>query len=79
MFKLNKIAPSIAKPQDVQKPTKLEIPKVGGCRPMALLAWVAVDDVEDVVVELVVVDILVVAVGLEVPVRVTPDGSGRPS
>ena len=46
---------------------------------MAILAWVAVDDVE----EAVVVDVLVVVEGGELAVlvgcSVTSDGSGRPS
>ena len=47
---------------------------------MAMLAWVAVDDVE----EAVVVDVLVVVEGVELAVlvggtSVTSDGSGRPS
>ena len=42
---------------------------------MAILAWVAVDDVE----EDAVVDVLVVVEGGELATSVTSDGSGRPS
>jgi hypothetical protein len=80
MFKPNNIAQSIIHPQQARKPARLERPKVGGWEVTALLAWVAVDDVE----EDVIVDVLVVVEGVELIVlvggwRVTLDGSGRPS
>lgn len=80
MFKPNNIAPSITHPNHAQKPTRLERPKVCGRKIVALLAWVAVEDVEEVVV----VDVLVVVEGAELVVvvggrSVTSDGSGRPS